>query len=74
MYSGIVEASKIPPMWHAWLHYMTDEVPQQTRHYEWQKQHSPNLTGTSTAYYPAGHLLRNETRETYSYYQPWKPD
>ncbi|GFZ83039.1 NADH dehydrogenase [Rickettsiales bacterium] len=74
MYSGIAEASKIPPPWHAWLHYMTDEVPQHTQVYAWQKQHVPNLTGTSAAHYPAGHLLRNKERKTYGHYQPWRPD
>ena len=26
-YKGIVEPTKVPSMWHAWLHGMKDEVP-----------------------------------------------
>ena len=27
IYKGEVEASRIPPEWHAWLHYTIDETP-----------------------------------------------
>ena len=46
IYNGIVEASKVPAEWHAWLHY-TAEAPLSTANeFEWQKEHLPNLTGT----------------------------
>ena len=53
-YSGIDEGSKVPPMWHAWLHYMSDEVPihVDNQYYSWQETHVPNLTGTKHAYVP----------------------
>ena len=27
IYKGIVEASKVPQEWNAWLHHVTDELP-----------------------------------------------
>ena len=30
-YNGLVESSKIPPMWHAWLHYIDDKIPSKKR-------------------------------------------
>jgi NADH:ubiquinone oxidoreductase subunit len=49
LYNGEVEASRVPPQWHAWLHH-TVEVPPQAGawpHYPWQKEHQPNLSGTA---------------------------
>ncbi len=76
MYSGLAEASKVPPMWHAWLHHMVDELPDETQtpHYEWQKEHQPNLTGTSFAYKPKGHLAAGGKRAaSVADYEPWTP-
>jgi NADH:ubiquinone oxidoreductase subunit len=58
IFNGKAEASKIPPYWHGWIHYNTDEIPekeQSGRVYEWEKQHTPNLTGTDLSYQPKGH-------------------
>ena len=47
MFNGEIEASKIPPHWHAWLHKSIDEPPLNYSHkYSWQKDHKPNMTGT----------------------------
>ena len=75
VYHGKAEASKVPPMWHAWLHYVTDEVPEtQAKAYEWQKQHEQNLTGTSLAYRPPGHILSGGTRKKATGdYEAWQP-
>ena len=27
VYSGIVEASKVPQEWNAWIHHMTNDIP-----------------------------------------------
>ena len=27
LYNGLAEASKVPPGWHAWLHYNLEELP-----------------------------------------------
>lgn len=42
IYKGTVEATKVPPIWHAWLHYMIDEIPQNNSHLPWQLEYSPN--------------------------------
>jgi len=65
IYSGKKEATKIPPMWHAWVHYMSDEVPDSSKQYKWQKEKSPNKTGTKEAYSPVGHKLQK--------YESWQP-
>lgn len=53
IYKGMDEPSKVPPMWHAWLHYTTDTVPTKfTQKYQWQKEFTPNLSGTNGAYCP----------------------
>lgn len=51
VYNGLDEPSKVPPLWHAWLHYLSDEIPDGShKPYSWQKEHLPNLTGTKHAY------------------------
>jgi NADH:ubiquinone oxidoreductase subunit len=69
VYKGLREPSKVPPMWHAWLHYMLDEVPkhQDIEGHSWQKNYIPNLTGTKEAYRPTRQLVSSD-------YQPWKPN
>lgn len=75
VYKGIAEATKVPPLWHQWLHYATNQVPpKEPTNYPWQKKHQPNLTGTRLAYYPLGHVLRGGKRQkTTGDYQPWDP-
>ena len=55
IYKGKNESSKVPPMWHGWLHYLDEEVPLDSTksRYDWQCEHVPNLTGTKHAYNPA---------------------
>ncbi len=76
LYDGDAEASKVPPEWHAWLHYTIDEVPKDggKPHLSWQKPHVPNLTGTAEAYYPPGHALEGGQRaKATGDYEPWTP-
>ena len=74
-YNGLVESSKIPPMWHAWLHYIDDKIPSKKRKlFEWQKSHEPNLTGTIYAKKPKGSLSQVGLRQKSSAdYESWKP-
>ncbi|MBH68528.1 MAG: NADH:ubiquinone oxidoreductase subunit NDUFA12 [Rhodospirillaceae bacterium] len=77
LYNGIVEASKVPPEWHAWLHYNLESVPDlsEALGFEWQKPHLPNLTGTRYSYRPPGHLSQGGTRDgATGDYEPWKPN
>ncbi|MFN7038363.1 MAG: NADH-ubiquinone oxidoreductase subunit NDUFA12 family protein [Alphaproteobacteria bacterium] len=75
IYKGITEASKIPPMWHAWLHYTSDDLPSETKSYPWQKEHIPNLTGTNKAYLPSGHVSQGQKQKKFTdgNYKPWQP-
>ncbi|MFO1241862.1 MAG: NADH-ubiquinone oxidoreductase subunit NDUFA12 family protein [Rickettsiales bacterium] len=63
LYKGIPEPSKVPPLWHGWLHHKFDDVPSEMLqvHYNWEKEHQPNLTGTKGAYAPPGHLLKGQS-------------
>ena len=77
LYKGEVEASRIPPEWHAWLHHTSEEplTEQSTRAPEWQKEHVANLTGTAEAYRPAGHAYKGSHRaQATGDYQAWQPE
>jgi NADH:ubiquinone oxidoreductase subunit len=69
IYKGRAEASKIPALWHGWLHYTAAEPDMPDQRYPWQKEHLPNLTGTSRAYQPKG--LRGNP--PFKDYEAWKP-
>ena len=74
LYVGEAEASRVPPEWHAWLHYTTDEpIPVSARR-AWQRPHQPNLTGTAASYRPPGHDYRGGTRpKATGDYEAWTP-
>lgn len=77
MYKGAPEASMVPPEWHGWLHYQSDNVPSDDAasfRRPWQKPHQPNLTGTAQAYRPPGHILEGGKREKVTGdYEAWSP-
>jgi len=56
-----IDASQIPPEWHAWLHHMTD-VPGQSPEIialtpKYKLNHIPNRTGTTNPYSPNNFLF-----------------
>jgi NADH:ubiquinone oxidoreductase subunit len=72
IYNGEAEPSKIPPTFHAWLHYLTNEIPpSDSCEFSWQKDHIPNLTGTESAYNPMG--KRHKRSKVSADYQPFQP-
>ena len=76
MYNGEIEASKIPPHWNSWLQKTTNIPPNDYVHqYKWQKNHLPNMTGTSKSYLPNSHPLSNsyDTEKMKTDYEKWKP-
>jgi NADH:ubiquinone oxidoreductase subunit len=76
MYEGMAEPSKVPALWHAWLHYMVDTLPDESTipQHAWQKEHIPNMTGTANAYKPKGHLAASTVRDrSTSDYEAWTP-
>jgi NADH:ubiquinone oxidoreductase subunit len=77
IYKGTEEASSIPAEWHSWLHHTTDtpltESAAQSR--SWQKEHEPNLSGTTRAYLPQGHeYLGGRRASATGDYQSWSPE
>jgi NADH:ubiquinone oxidoreductase subunit len=75
IYDGDIEASKVPPEWHAWLHKTVDEVPVDAGPAApWQTEHSANVTGTEHAYRPPGHpSLGGRRAAATGDYEPWTP-
>ena len=56
VYNGDVEATRVPPEWHGWLHYTVDETPDEAgfEKKDWHRPHRANQTGTPNAHRPAG--------------------
>ena len=75
IYNGEVEASRVDPDWHGWLHHTWAEPPTErpVRHKTWEKPHLQNMTGTPQAYAPAGSIKRAEPAPRTDY-EPWTPD
>ena len=74
LYKGRVEASRVPPEWHAWLHYTVDQPLSPATEKPWVKEHQPNRTGTADAYLPAGHDRRGgERARATGDYEAWRP-
>lgn len=75
IFNGEVEASRIDPEWHGWLHQTWDEPPTEKPvvHKTWEKPHQPNLTGTARAYSPAGSIRRADPAPRRDY-EAWSPE
>ncbi|MFV0643859.1 MAG: NADH:ubiquinone oxidoreductase subunit NDUFA12 [Sphingomonadaceae bacterium] len=79
IYKGINDASHVPAEWHNWLHgaFDNDTVPESNLPPArvWETEYTPNVTGTSAAYRPAGALERGGQRaKATGDYQSWSPD
>lgn len=69
IYKGEMQASRVPPEWHGWLHHTWDQPPTEAplTHKPWEKPHNENLTGTAAAYAPAGSIRRQVPAERRDY-------
>jgi len=77
IYSGSNDASRVPPEWHGWLHHTFDDVPESFLPPPriWEKEATPNLTGTPLAYRPQGALGAGDRRAAATGdYEAWSPD
>ncbi len=76
IFNGEVEASRIGPEWHGWLHNTFDDVPSQKplARKDWEKPHQDNLTGTAMAYAPAGSIRSNAAPADRRDYEAWSPE
>lgn len=77
IYKDEDEASRVPASWHGWLHHSESLPPNEdiTQNIKsWEKPHKPNMTGTSDAYRPPGHILSGGLRKSATGdYEPWRP-
>jgi len=72
IYKNRVEASKIPPNWHLWIHFLINKIPSRNqKRFDWQKDYEENLTGTIKAYKPDG-SLSSESQKDMKKYETWK--
>ena len=74
IYNGLMDASKVPALWHDWLHYRTDEIPNESdKNLNWYKMHKENTTGNDDAYSPD--LSKNKDPKILKKnYEPWNPE
>jgi len=75
IYNGEMQASRISPDWHGWMHFTWDEPPTKTplAHKAWEKPHVENLTGTAAAYAPPG-SIRAAAPTLRADYEAWAPE
>jgi len=75
IFNGEMEASRVAPEWHGWLHRTWDEPPTKAPlpKKAWEKPHLPNLSGTPGAYAPPGSIRRAEPAPR-SDYEAWSPE
>lgn len=75
IFNGEIEASRVSPDWHGWLHRTWDEPPTDRPlvRKDWEKPHLENRTGTALAYAPAGSIRRAEP-ESRADYEAWSPE
>ena len=75
IFNGEIEASRVSPDWHGWLHRTWDEPPTDKPlvHKEWEKPHQENLTGTMLAYAPGGSVRREKPADRGDY-EAWSPE
>ena len=75
IFNGDVEATRVSPDWHGWLHHTFKEPPTKTPLVKksWEQPHKENQTGTAMAYAPAG-SLRNPSPKSRSDYDAWQPE
>ena len=77
IYNGTVEASRVPPDWHGWLHHTFAEPPTKApfKVRDFELPHRPNMTGTDGAYRPEGSLQKSGQRPPATGdYHAWKPE
>jgi NADH:ubiquinone oxidoreductase subunit len=77
IYSGDIEASRVPPEWHAWMHYTVDAAPSENPPVVkiWEKPHLSNQSGSDGAYFPPGSINSGGKRTAATGdYEAWNPN
>ncbi len=75
IFNGEMEASRVPPDWHGWLHHTWEEPPTKAplAHKPWERPHVENLSGTELAYAPPGSIRHSQPVERRDY-EAWAPE
>ncbi|RUS59268.1 NADH:ubiquinone oxidoreductase subunit NDUFA12 [Pseudorhodobacter sp. E13] len=75
IFNGEIEATRVNPDWHGWLHFTWDTTPSEAPLVKksWEKPHQENLTGTDATYAPAG-SIRRPAPVARSDYEAWQPE
>ena len=65
IYNGNNDASRVPAEWHGWLHHTIDGTPESCLPPPriWERDSTPNATGTPHAYRPSGALEKGGQRQ-----------
>ena len=74
IYNGANDASRVPAEWHGWLHGTYDGVPEShlPPPHIWEAEYTPNATGTSARYLPAG--ATGSRAAASGDYESWVPE
>ena len=69
IYSGEIDASKIPVEWYSWIHFTNNRIENNhdLEKHKWQKPHQSNQTGTENAYHP-----NRNNEQIKKKYKSWK--
>jgi NADH:ubiquinone oxidoreductase subunit len=75
IFNGEMEASRVAPGWHGWLHHTVEKPPTEAppKRKAWEKPHQENLTGTDAAYAPPGSIRRADPVARRDY-EAWAPE
>ena len=75
IYNGEIEATRVNPDWHGWLHFTWDQPPSEAPLVKkaWEKPHLENQTGTDAAYAPLG-SIRRPAPVARTDYEAWQPE
>ena len=75
IYNGEMQASRVSPDWHGWLHFTWDQPPTRAplAHKVWEVPHVENLTGSAAAYAPPG-SMRAAAPVARADYEAWAPE
>ena len=77
IYNGSNDASRVPAEWHGWLHHTIEGPPESFLPPPriWERDFTPNATGTPNAYRPTGALEKGAQRQRATGdYEAWSPD
>lgn len=77
IYARENEASRVAPEWHAWLHRQVADAPSEKPlpRKAWERDWTPNATGTAAAHAPSGALQMGGRRaKATGDYEAWTPD